>query len=308
MSDEDIELEYEENDSHAIERRIKRNQMERNVRRTKLLIQQIRAVFALFVAIGMCFCLFKFANCKYWYLPSHVFSQLENNKRVNLEGNVVTSNERIKAILSRIELPHLPIYLISTKEIENKIEELEPVKKVYIRRLAFPARFVIRIEERVPVLTIGPNEKVPPIAFFTSCGKLISNNYMPLPEGYKTYLVLSYGIGGDDYYNWDISKVNSLVRLAKEMEKLSKEKVQYLDLRKPNDIYVKLDTSLVRIGEIDETLYSRIKDIGYILPQIPTLKDKKIKYVDLRWETHYLKIDNAHHTTPPPPPATTDSH
>ena len=109
MSDEDIELEYEENDSHEIERRIKRNQMERNVRRTKLLIQQIRAVFALFVAIGMCFCLFKFANCKYWYLPSHVFSQIENNKRVTLEGNVVTSSERIKAILSQIELPHLPI-------------------------------------------------------------------------------------------------------------------------------------------------------------------------------------------------------
>ena len=277
----------------AIERRIKRSQMERNVRRTKLFIQQVRALFALALAFLICAGLYTFAKCHYWYLPSDVFFKQENNPRVKLEGNLVTSDKKIMEMLRRVEIPDLPIYLIDTREMENAISQLEPVKKVYIRRLGFPARFIIRVDERIPVLTISPNQNVPPIAFFTSCGKLISNSYMPLPDKFKTYLVLSYGIGGDDYYNWDITKVNSLVIFAMEIEKLSKEKVQYLDLRNPKDIYVKLETALVRIGEMDETVYDRIKNIGSILPLLQNLKDKKIKYIDLRWKTNYLKLDNS---------------
>ena len=292
MSYEEFDNEYD-NSQLAIGRRIKRNQMERNVRRTKLFIQKVRDFFAVCLAIAICYGVYLFARCHYWYLPDGVLLQQEKNDRVKIEGNVVTTNKMIMDTLKKVELPDLPIYLIDTREMANEISRLEPVKRVDIRRLGFPARFIIRVEERIPVLTISPSEKVPPIAFFTSCGKLIGNNYMPLPEKYKTYLVLSYGIAGDDYYNWDISKVNSLVIFSKEIEKLSKEKVQYLDLRNPKDIYVKLETALVRVGEMDETVYERIKNIGSILPLLPNLKDKKIKYIDLRWETNYLKLDNS---------------
>ena len=291
MSNEDFENKIQDRNL-MIEQRIKCNQMARKVRRSKLLIQQVRALLAFCLAIALCFGLYRFAKCHYWYLISNVFDDPEHNHRVQIEGNLITPNYKIYEALRNVTLPHLPIYLIDTKEMEHNIELLEPVKKAYIRRFGFPARFVIRIDERIPVLTISPNENVHPIAFFTSCGKLISYTYMPLSPEYKTYLVLSYGRRGDDYYNWDVKKVNSILYLAKEMERLSGEHVKYIDLRNPKDIYVKLDSALVRIGENDETLYTRIKNIGSILPSLSKLKNKKIKYIDLRWETNYLKIDS----------------
>ena len=107
------EYENESDNGHvAIERRIKRNQMERNVRRTKIMIQQIRALFALGLAVLICFCVYSFAGCHYWYLPDGVFLKQDNNNRVRIEGNVVTSNKRIMDTLKKVELPKLPIYLI----------------------------------------------------------------------------------------------------------------------------------------------------------------------------------------------------
>ena len=116
---------------------------------------------------------------------------------------------------------------------------------------------------------------------------------MPLPKQYPTYLVLSYGTKGDDYHNWDAKKVNKVVSLAKEMEKLSGEKIRYIDWRNPKDIYIQLETSLVRIGEVDETVHGRIKNIKSLLSKVTELKNKKIKYIDLRWETNYLKLDSS---------------
>ena len=275
----------------TIERRIKKNQMERSLRRMKMFIAYIKAIFAFCCALALCFGLYKFSLLSGWYLKPNIFDTIENNPQIELEGNSVTSDYQILSALRTIKLSDKPIYLIDTDEIEKSISQLAPINKAYVRRFAFPARFVIRVEERVPVITVSPSEKMKPVAFFTSCGQLIGREYLPLPKEYHTYLLLSYGTKGDDYHNWDATKVNSIVSLAKEIEKLSGEKIVYIDWRNPKDIYIKLKSALVRIGEVDETVHHRIRNIGILLTKIAELKNKKIKYIDLRWETSYLKLD-----------------
>ncbi len=290
-NEEELEEEIELPEETCIERRIKKNQMERNVRRSKMFIRQIRGLIGFCIMLGLCFVMYKLVMLPQWFLSPTIFDNLENNPQIEIQGNRLTSNYKILSALRRVTLPHKPIYLIDTTEMEQNIEQLEPVKRVYIRRFWFPARILIRVDERVPVLTISPKEDVLPVAFFTSCGKLIGRDYLPLDKAYKTYLVLSYGVRGDDYHSWDAAKVNTILHLAKEMERLSDENVAYLDFRDPHDIYVKLDSALVRLGDLDDTVYNRIKNIGSILPTLKTLKNKKIKYIDLRWETNYLKLD-----------------
>lgn len=279
--------------STLIERRMKKNQMERNIRRSKMLFQHVRTFLAFCCAVALCLGVLKFSKMSSWYLKPNIFDTIKNNPQLELEGNLVANDLKILSALRQIELPHKPIYLLETKEIEEKLKQLAPIENAYIRRFAFPAKLVIRVEEKIPVLTISPKEDVKPIAFFTSCGTLIGRDFLPLPKQYPTYLVLSYGTKGDDYHNWDAKKVNKIVSLAKEIEKLSDEKIEYIDWRNPKDVYIKLETSLVRIGEVDETVNARIKNIKSLLSKVNELKNKKIKYIDLRWETNYLKLDSS---------------
>lgn len=114
---------------------------------------------------------------------------------------------------------------------------------------------------------------------------------MPIPSKFKTTKILSYGTNDDDYENWDKKRVDELIKLTKTIEAYSKQKVIYIDLRNQNDIYVKLDDVMLRIGSIDDTLKDRIKSIPTILPEAKTLK-QKVKYIDLRWKnTNYIKLD-----------------
>ena len=167
--------------------------------------------------------------------------------------------------------------------------QLEPIQDVYIRRFWYPARLQIIIIERTPLITISPDINVPPIAFFSSDGKLIGRDYMPLSPEFKTVRVITYG-SGDDYRNWDKTKVNNLRLLAATVEADSGEQVEYIDYRNPKDVYVKIPTVNIRLGSFNSGTFDKIHRIPSLLPQVKML-NKKVKYIDLRWDTNYIKLD-----------------
>ena len=202
------------------------------------------------------------------------------------------STSKILTALKTVEVPEVPIYMAKTGNLKEKLLEFTPIEEVYIRRYAFPARLQIIIREREPFITISPDVKVQPVAFFTKDGKLIGREYLPLKSGYKTLLVLSYGNKGDDYTKWDLKKLQRIEKIAKYVSVYSKEPVEYVDLRNPDDAYVKIKSVNIRLGRLDENVYERIKRIPSILPQVQ-LVDSKIKYLDLSWEkVNYLKLDD----------------
>jgi cell division septal protein FtsQ len=271
-------------------RRLQQNQLERQVRKSQMRLKRFRFIaryvaIAILVAFG-----YMLLKSPQWYLNKDVFNSVENPSLEILNNKIVPSY-KILAALRRSEIPNTPMYNFDTDEIKHNILQLEPVEAVFIRRFWFPARLQVIIQERVPVITISPTENVAPIAFFAKGGKLIGRDYMPLDKAFKTVLVLSYGVRGDDYRNWDNSKIKLIENVAKAVKEASGEEVQYIDFRTPRDIYVKVKTANIRLGELDDTVFDRIKRIPSILPQVKML-DKKIKYVDLRWkDANYIKLD-----------------
>lgn len=284
-----FEKEFNDNNIN-IERRVKINQMQRNVRRGKERLRWIRCWLRLLIILLLIFAAFKVYKLPQWYLDKNIFSSSSNNT-LQIVGNVITPTHRIMSVLRQYPVPQKPIYLFNTTNIEKEIKKLPPIKEVYIKRLWFPARINIIIVERKPILSIAPKADVAPVAIFAEGGMLIGHDYLPLKTNDKTILVLTYGTKGDDYRNWDEKKIKKIETIVNAMEQYSGQDVEYIDLRNPKDIYIKLPEVSVRLGELDFMALSRVKNISAILPQLKTL-EKKIKYIDLRWaDAQYIKLD-----------------
>jgi hypothetical protein len=109
---------------------------------------------------------------------------------------------------------------------------------------------------------------------------------------YPVVKILSYGGKSDDYDNWDKEKILKLYNIANAIKNYSNENVEYIDLRNPHNVFAQLDTVKLRIGELDSTVYERIKSIHNILPEVRNIPGK-IKYIDLAWkDSKYLKMEN----------------
>src|SRR5574344_309891 len=253
------ELEEQKISQYYTKRRLKQHRMERKVRKSQLWIVRFRILLRLCLLALMLFCGYKLLRIHQWYLPQNIFYSI-NNKSLEVLNNRIVPSSKILAQLRKTTIPHEPIYKFDTSEIKENLMQLDPV------------------------------ENVQPIAFFTSDGKLIGRDYMPLKGCFKTVLVLSYGTRGDDDHNWKLDKLQRIQQRAKAVETCSGEQVQFVDYRNPRDIYIKIKTANIRLGKVDDTVFNRIKRIPSILPQVKTL-DKPIKYIDLRWiNTNYIKL------------------
>ena len=283
--------EEEYQDTNRMRHSIRTSQYQRIVQKKSIMFKRLRGFLRFLITLFLIYLTYRLMTAARWYLPKDTITSFEI-KRIEIVGNKITPTYKIVTAISGIELPHKPIYMIDTDEFVKKISELSSVRKVYVKRLWAPARIIIYVEEREPVLTIAPSKDVPPIAYFSKDGKLVGREYLPLPDVYNSFLVLSYGNQNDDYTKWSKERVLSIEKLVRTIEKASGEKVEYVDMRKPNDVFVKLDSTNIRIGEIDSNTYNRIKDIKSILNKTHSF-EKKIKYIDLSWdESKFIKLGN----------------
>ena len=269
-------------------RRLQQAKMQRQVRKSQRRLNQLRALWKLFITIGLiCVGIF-ILKMPQWRLHSNAIDSL-NSPALEIVNNRIVPSQKILSALRRNQVPLKPIFMVKTDNLKKSIMQLEPIQDVYIRRFWFPARMQIIIIERTPVITIAPDEKVAPIAFFSSDGKLIGHDYMPLSNEFKTVRVLTFG-RGDDYRNWDKTKINNFKKLAMTVEMASGETVEYIDYRNPQDVYVKIPTVNIRLGSFNAGTYDKIHRLPSLLPQVKML-NKKVKYVDLRWDSNYIKLD-----------------
>jgi len=285
-------LSYEgnENSENKIKRRIKQKQLERTVRKGQIGLNRFRVFLRIASIILLIMLGYKVLKFHGWYLNKSVFNTPENNY-LKIYNNKITPDYKILGALRQVSIPNHPLYMINPKIFEDSIKNLEPVKNVFVKRYFHPARLYVYVEEREPIFVISPDEDAPAIAFFTNDGQLIGREYMPLPQNYKTYTILTYGNRGDDYHQWTKEKILKLYALAKMIEKETNQKLLYMDMRNPNDIYVQIESVKVRIGELNNTLAERVKRISKIDEMMENI-DKPIKYIDLSWDdTTYIKHD-----------------
>lgn len=288
MSDEQNQNQNENQPAQDGKQLVKKKRRERIVRKGRMKQERFRAFVRFFITLGLIFILVYGLKCNGWYMNKNAFNSIDGS--VEIINNNIVHSTKILAMLKNSNVPNVPIYMAKTNLIKKELLQLAPVENVYIRRYAFPARIQIILRERIPAITISPDVKAPPAAFFTTDGKLIGKEFLPLDKSYNTILVLSYGNKGDDYRKWDLKRVKEIQKIVKYVETYSNENVEYVDFRNPNDIFVKIKTVNIRLGKLDDSLYKRLERIPSLMPQVK-LVETKIKYLDLSWEkVSYLKL------------------
>ncbi len=269
-------------------RRFKKRKLERQVRKSRRRLNRLRALWKLFILISLIVLSYMVLKLPEWRLHTYAFDSL-NSPALEIINNKIVPSQKILMALRRNQVSTKPIFLVKTDNLKESIKQLEPVQEVYIRRFWYPARLKIIVVERTPALTISPDVGVEPIAFFSTDGVLIGRDYMPLSDQFKTVRVITYGVG-DDYRNWDKTKVNNFRKLALMVEDASGEQVEYIDYRDPKDVYVKIPTVNIRLGSYNAGVYDKIGRLRTLVPQVKML-NKKIKYLDLRWDSNFIKLD-----------------
>ena len=274
--------------SNTQNERLMQAKKQRQIRRSQIRLTRLRILYKLFLISFISFLCFYIIKMPQWRLPENAFDTL-NNPALEIVNNNIVPSQKILSALRRNQVPTEPLFLVDTEYLKKSITQLEPIQNVYIRRFWFPARLQIIVVERTPIVTISPKEDVAPIAFFSSDGKLIGREYMPLKEDYDTVLVITYGTK-DDYRNWDAQKVKNFKKLADLVEAETGEQVEYIDYRNPTDVYLKIQTTSVRLGSLNPSVFEKIGRLPTLLPHVKMI-NKKVKYIDLRWDSNYIKLD-----------------
>ncbi len=268
-------------------RRLKQAKLQRQIRQSQKRLNRLRVLYKLGLIFGLILAIYLVLNAPQWRLPADAFDSVDSPALEILNNNIVPE-QKILYALRRNQVPQQPIFLVKTENLKKSITQLEPIQNVYIRRFWFPARLQIIVVERTPIVTIAPNLDVAPIAFFSADGTLIGREYMPLDEHYETVSVITYG-SGDDYRNWDVTKVKNFKKLADLVKAETGEPVEYIDYRNPKDVYIKIPTTSIRLGNMSPAIFDKIGRLPSLLPQVKMIK--KVKYIDLRWDTSYIKLD-----------------
>ena len=289
--DDNIMKEFEEElqDEFTLPKHsVKHRQIERKIRKKRKKLNRLKSFLRSVLLVVLLFLMYEFVKLPQWYLPQDVFKNSDSNKIEIVNNNIVPDTVVFNS-LKNIRVPKLPIFLMSVKPIKKELFKIPVIKNIYVRRYGFPARIQIILRERVPVAVIKTDLNAKPVAFFTSDGILIANkNYMGLSNSKSLLTILTTSSKLDK--NWTVKKVNYIEKIVKAIETYSGEKVSYIDMRNPNDVYVRIQKTSIRLGALDSTVFERIKRIYTILPQIKDM-DSRIKYIDLSWDkVNYLKL------------------
>lgn len=271
---------------------VHRKQKERKLRKKRKKINRLKAFFRFVIFVLLLFAAYEFLKLPQWYLRKDAFTK-PDGQTVEIINNKIVPTKIIYDNLKDIKVYKVPIFMMAVKPIKREIFKIPVIKRIYVRRYGFPARIQIIVRERTPVAVIKTDLKSKPVAFTTSDGVLITNrNYMSFVESSSTVRILAKNPKFDGK-DWNIKRVEELEKIVKAVETYSSEKVHYIDVRNPNDVYVRIDTTSLRLGVLDSTIYERIKRIYTILPQIDEV-DGQIKYIDLSWDkVNYIKLQES---------------
>lgn len=287
-SDEDKKL-----SKYIEDHRRKEKKLHRKLKKRKYQILNFLALLRFFLICILIVSPYYIYKLKYWYMNPNAYQSLGNTS-IKIENNYIVPSEKILRALKENEVPTCPIFLMNTDDIKKSILKISPIQDVYIKRFWFPARIEILVQEREPAITIAPNETVPPIAFYTKDGKIIGRAYLPLNPCFKTVKVLTYGDWSSNN-KFDKEKIKFIMTIARDIEQASKEPVQYIDLRNTDDVYVQIPSVKIKLGAVSMLTYQdtlkKINDLPSILPKVKIL-NKKVKYIDLRWQNnlYYIKL------------------
>ena len=291
MNDDNTTNEYPANPQDAekiAKHSVKVKQKERIIRKQRKKLNRWKTFLRIIVFVLLVFLSYEFIKLPQWYLKKDAFSH-PDGYTVEILNNKIVPTNIIYSAIKDTKVHNIPIFMMSVKPIKKELFKIPVLKNIYVRRYGFPARIQIIVRERIPSAVIKTNLKDKPVAFVTTDGILITNkNYMTLAEIPSSLKILVKNPDFNKY--WTVKRVAQIEKIAKEVEAYSSEKVRFVDMRNPNDVYVAIESTNIRLGVLDSTVFERIKRIYTILPQINDMEGQ-IKYIDLSWDkVNYIKL------------------
>lgn len=264
------------------QQRLKYIRQRRSARKRQMFFLRIKSLLRFGGVVFTFLFVLYFLLMPQWNLNPIVFMNYPNQHLI-FKGNLITKDEQIIQKLRMVKVPSKPIYLLNTKNFKDKLQELDPISKVYIRRYWMPSRLSFTFIEKTPWFLVYNSVKGEPTYSITQDGSTIKREYLPLPKAYDDSV---YKLIFPLYIEkWDEKTLSKYYKLIKLAEELTGEKLIYMDIRDPQDTYIKLAGTLVRLGQVDETVLKRVARLGSIFKseEVKQMKDK-IEYIDLRWE------------------------
>ena len=156
-------------------RRLKVNKIKRQIATNRANLQRIRVLLSLIMIVAISYSGIKILKMPQWYVDSSKLAKADTSV-LKIQGNVITPDYKIINMVRQTQLPYTQIFRLDTSELEENIKQLQPVKKVYVRRYWFPARLQITIEERTPAFLLAPNLDSDPTSALSSAGVLIDQD------------------------------------------------------------------------------------------------------------------------------------
>ncbi len=89
---------------------------------------------------------------------------------------------------------------------------------------------------------------------------------------------------------WKPKSVKYLTDLAYYIENATNQKLEYIDIRNPDDVFIQLKNVKLRIGRINGNITStNIDKVLSVLPEALKIRND-IEYIDLRWDNVSIKL------------------
>lgn len=272
---QDHELEALKNQQRLLylRQRRKAKQQQMMMMRSRSLVRFGSVIFLLLAAIYVLI-------IPQWKLNPLIFANYPN-KNLIFKDNVLTKDSQLIDVLRNAKVPNKPMYLINTDNYREMLMQLDPIKDVSIRRYWLPSRLIFIIREKQPLFLIYNQVNENPKFALTANGETISDKYLPLPEKYDDSVFKI--ITKENQIKWEKDNIAQYQQIIQIVEKTTEDKLEYIDLRNSEDVYVVMSKHLIRLGEVDATVVERISRLKAIMPAIKKIEDR-IEYIDLRWD------------------------
>ena len=273
-----------EKGKHSVHMKQKERQLRKKIKK----MSRLKAFFSFLLFVCMVGCIYGIIMLPGWYLREDAFLK-PDGKTIEIINNKLVPLNIFYNSLRELKVNHVPIFIMSVNPVKNELMKIPAIKEVYVRRYGFPARIQIIVREREPMAVIKTELNKIPVAFVTTDNIMVTNkNFMHLAESDSTLRII---VKNPEFRrDWTVQRVKDIDKIAKEVEAYSGEKVCYVDMRNPNDVYIKIESTNIRLGVLDSLVFERIKRIHTILPKLNSV-DEKIKFVDFSWDNvNYLKL------------------
>ena len=203
---------------------------------------------------------------------------------IKVAGNDVTSAKQVRRVLH--SYLQRPIYTLNPRELEQRVETLPDVYKAFVRRYLFPRpHLIVQVMEEFPWATYAPTPDQAPTAVISQTGRFI-----PIAE-FPNVPQPALKIYGNSETRFDEASIAMWSNWVNFIAAQTKHPVEFVDMRKPNNIEVRTGDLNLHLGSADSMLSKRLARLSSVLPVLLTLEKQNIEYVDLSLDSNVpLKI------------------